>query len=310
MLTRLALHLLSRVAAACGLDALERAAAAGGQLAYGLGIRRSVVRHNLHQVYGRRLSDRQRRRVMRQSYATVAANFIALFHVGRRGGAQHGEITVVAPTHLASLLGQGGGSGIIWQTGHLGNWDLGAALIGYYDGPFQVYAKPQANAEADAVINGLREALGFQVLLAAHGDRRGAVRAARGLRDGVSLGLIADQGPPPARGVGAWFLGQAVSCHAGSAFFARQCQVPVVTGFLARSGAGRYRFYHFAPVAPQGWSESALLQHLLDQLSACIVALPGQYFWQHRRFKYAMSAPPREDGERWRRLDVLRPDAQ
>ena len=235
----------------------------------------------------------------------MGADFIGLFHLGQRPEGALDQVEVAAPQHLNRLVSQH--PAIIWQTAHLGCWDVAAAFMASVNSPLQVYAKPQSNREVDDQINHLRERLGFSVLLAASGDRRGAVKAARGLRDGISLGLLADQGPPPARGKGNWFLGQAVSCHPGPAFFSRQSGCPVVTGVMMRVAAGRFRFYQSNPSLPDGRSEATYLQDLMDQLSALIASAPGQYFWHHRRFKYAMPAEERQEpGDHWRSLDLPR----
>ena len=156
----------------------------------------------------------------------------------------------------------------------------------------QVYAKPQHNADADKQINIMRERLGFSVLLAADGDRRGAVKAARGLRQGISLGLLADQGPPPADGKGAWFLGQEVSCHAGPSFFARQSGFPVVSGLWRGWVPGASAFTTASLACPMT-DASSLHQSLMDRLSAMIVSPAGAVFWHHKRFKYPLDATAR-----------------
>ena len=230
--------------------------------------------------------------------------FHRLFHLGQRPEHALSRVEIAAPQHLQRLVARH--PSIIWQTAHLGCWDVGAAFLAAVNGPVQVYAKPQHNLEVDKQINIMRERLGFSVLLAADGDRRGAVKAVRGLRQGVSLGLLADQGPPPADGQGAWFLGQAVSCHTGPAFFSKQSGLPVVSGVMVRIGSGYFRFYHSAPIQDDGAELNHYLQVLLDRLSALITAVPGQYFWHHRRFKYAMDAVTQSKPSKlWRNTQVL-----
>ena len=309
MLTTLALRFLARATGACAHDTVERCAAALGVIAYELGIRRGVVRRNLDLVFqgAFSLAPRRRRQVMRQCYASMGANFIGLFHLGQRPANALTHVEVAAPRHLQRVVDQY--QSIIFQTAHLGCWDVGAAFLAHIKGPVQVYAKPQHNEAADKQINIMRERLGFSVLLAADGDRRGAVKAARGLREGISLGLLADQGPPPADGKGAWFLGQEVSCHAGPSFFSRQSDLPVVSGVMARVGAGRYRFFHGVPCLPGRRNADDYHQFLMDRLSAMIVSLPGQYFWHHKRFKYVLHAEARDQpGYDWSSARLLAKD--
>ena len=161
MFTSLALGLLARLCAACAHDTVERGAGALGLLAYGLGIRRKVVRANLDMVFNGtfRLPPRRRRQIMRQCYATMGANFLGLFHLGLRPESALSRVEVAAPLHLQRLTATH--QSIIWQTAHLGCWDVGAAQLAAVNGPVQVYAKPQHNADADKQINVMRERLGF-----------------------------------------------------------------------------------------------------------------------------------------------------
>ncbi|TVR44297.1 MAG: hypothetical protein EA402_07510 [Planctomycetota bacterium] len=304
MTTAMLLHLCARVAGACAADTVDRIGGALGLLAWALGLRRQVASQTLSIALGP-LSHYRRRRLLRRAYATMGANFLGLLYVGARGPAVLQGVEIAAPQHFQQQVARH--PGVVWVTPHLGNWDIGAAVLAAAHGRLQVYARPQGGVVFNAWVTQLRESLGFSVIMSAHGDRRGAVSAMRGLRSGIPLGLLADQGPRPERGVGAWFLGQAVSCHAGPGHFAWSCGVPAGTGACLRRRAGCYRFYHSALQQPTAFpSQEALLQRLLDQLSCLIACAPGQYFWQHRRFKYAMAAPSRPHPDGWRDPQVLR----
>ncbi|TVR15743.1 MAG: hypothetical protein EA401_02315 [Planctomycetota bacterium] len=289
MWSQMSLTVLSRILAACAPDTVDRWAGMLGSVAFHLGIRRRVVQENLRIVFDGTVHASRRRDMGRRSYCSIAASLLAVVHWGRRGGAKH-VVQVMCPAYMQMLAQRY--PAVVLLASHMGVWDLAAATVTRY-WPLQAYATPQHNPDADAWINAQREALGIRVLLAKHGDRKGALRALRGLRSGVSLGLLADQGPRRAHGQGGWFLGQAVSCHVGPGFFASRAQVPVVAGVCVRYRAGQYRLYMARPLFPAGDQSEQLNQACLDLVSALVQALPGQYFWHHRRFKYRMPAPPR-----------------
>ena len=60
---------------------------------------------------------------MRQCYATMGANFLGLFHLGQRPESALSRVEVAAPLHLQQLTAAH--QSIIWQTAHLGCWDVG-----------------------------------------------------------------------------------------------------------------------------------------------------------------------------------------
>jgi KDO2-lipid IV(A) lauroyltransferase len=276
-----------RVIGSLGVDTAERLGAGLGCIAFGLGIRRRVVRENLRRTLG--LRGRRRHEVARQSYATMGANFLALLVADRDPDEGLAGFASFAPRAFERLCERGNA---VFVTAHLGSWDMGAAGVGRGPSPFVAYATPQHDPVADAEINRLRKALGFDVLMAFHGDRRAALKAIKLLRQGGFLALIADQGPPPERGTPNWFLGQATICHLGPAFFAQRAGVPVVVTACIRLRAGRYRIIHGRPFRVSDDQAEATAQ-ILDQLSGLIARFPGQYFWHHRRFKYPADLPPR-----------------
>jgi lauroyl/myristoyl acyltransferase len=70
-----------------------------------------------------------------------------------------------------------------------------------------------------------------------------------------------------------------------------------------RRRAGVFAMFIGRPLADDAGDEAQLIQAAMDLLAAMIQAVPGQYFWQHRRFKNHLGLPPRAD-EPWRRLGL------
>jgi lauroyl/myristoyl acyltransferase len=130
----------------------------------------------------------------------------------------------------------------------------------------------------------------------------------RAVRDGAAIGLLADQRPRPEEGVPAWFLGQAVHVHPGPAFFAAKASARIVPALALRVRAGLTRVYVLRDEAP---ADAVATQRVMDLLSALIVAVPGQYFWHHKRFIHPPSQPPPQGDARWRQgIAFLRAPAQ
>jgi KDO2-lipid IV(A) lauroyltransferase len=306
MLTRLVvlplLGALSRVA----VDSASRLGGMCGLLAFHLGVRRTVASDLVHRTLG--LSGSRRRAVVRRSYASMGASFVELWTIGGvDGGERH--LTTGNPTWLARVLRQH--PGCVFLTPHLGNWDLGAHGLARLVPKFHAYAKAQHDAAVDAATNAQRAKAGITVLLTRRGDRTTAVQALRGLRGGCPVGLMADQAPTGDEGARAVFLGQLTDCHAGPAFFAGKAGVPIVPGLCVRRRAGEFLLVVGRPLPADAGDAPALTQAAMDLLGAMISAVPGQYFWQHRRFKQRSSAATR-GVEPWktRGLSLLRDPLQ
>lgn len=280
-------HLLGSLAA----DTACRVGGGLGVLAWRLGVRRRLVTRQLDACLG--LQGRARARVARRAYATIGATFLELWTVGGPDGPER-HLECWTAGWQRRLHRQGG---CIYVTPHLGAWDLGAHGLVRAAGRLLVYAKAQHSAAIDAITNQQRERLGYQVLLARHGDRTAALAALRALRAGASLGLMADQKPADEEAVPARFLGHHVACHRGPGVLARAARVQVVPGLCVRRRAGVNVLIVGRPLQPR--DEAATIQAVMDRYSAMIAAVPGQYFWHHRRFP---AATPRsaDDDPAWR----------
>lgn len=283
------LRLCNRLAA----DTASRLGGGLGVLAFHLGIRRRMAQRALTETLG--LRGPARRAVLRRSYATMGAAFVELFTVGGPDGIER-HLHYAAPTWQARIhrLHPGG----IFITPHLGNWDMAGASQRRYCSRVLAYAKAQHNPEVDAFVNDLRHRAGIEVVLAMHGDRTTAITVLRGLRQGAPLGLLADQRPWAEHGAPGFFLGIPTWCLPGSGFFAERCRKPLVPGVCVRRRAGELVVFMGRPIPPTG-DEARTMQVGLDAMSAAIAAFPGQYFWQHNRFKTRLDLPLRPQ-EPWR----------
>lgn len=280
MLTRWIMLPLLRALSWLAVDTASRLGGMLGVLVFHLGMRRGVASNCVHRTLG--LRGIQRRDVVRRSYASMGASFTELWTIGGiDGGERH--LTGGNPLWLAEMLRRH--PGCVFLTPHLGNWDLGGHGIARLMPKFVAYAKAQHNEALDLATNKQRAKLGTTVLLTRRGDRTTAVQVLRGLRDGCPVGLMADQAPTRGEGTTAVFMGMETDCHAGPAFFAKKARVPIIAGFCVRRRAGEFCLIVGRPLCHDAGNEAALTQASMDLLAAMISAVPGQYFWQHKRFK-------------------------
>jgi KDO2-lipid IV(A) lauroyltransferase len=280
------------VAAAVGLSRLlpdrpmARLAAATGRLGYHLGVRRKVVESNLRIAFGDR-DDAWRANVARDSYAHLARETIATLQA-----APGGQPAAMAQSCLeggqALTAALDGGRGAILLAGHLGNWELGVANVAGSGFAVDAIARRQNNPLFDRAILRARTGFGFHVI-----DRHNATRPSlESLRMNHVLVLVADQDARD-NGVFVPFFSRLASTPRGPAVFALRTGAPIFLLEPLRQPDGRLRVrvipLPFAPTGDPEVDTYAITAGYAAALERSVRSAPGQYLWQHRRWK---TGPP------------------
>ena len=276
------------------LAGLARAIPEGPALALGSGvgwlagsvlrIRRRVVDENLARAF----PDREvpwRRSVAVGAYRHLGRQGVILLRLARMGTEavrERTEVEGLEPVKEALSRGRG----VVFATGHLGNWEIGGASVTVRDIPLDVVARRQKNPLFDAHISRTRAALGMRVVYREDALREGI----RTLRAGGAMALVADQNAR-AGGVFVDFFGVPASTARGPAVLAlRTGALMVVAGATARPDhPGRYRV-RFQPLSPPDTGDPEedvrlLTRRYVAALEGMIREAPEQYFWLHRRWK-------------------------
>jgi Kdo2-lipid IVA lauroyltransferase/acyltransferase len=268
-----------------------------GQFGYRpLGIRRAVVERQLSAAFPE-LDHSAIDRIARASYG----------HLGRAS-----IETAVLPTYSAQQVidlfedvqGWGVleerlalGKGLIFVSGHLGNWELGGAYLAARGVPMDVVARHMANPLFDRYLTSTRQRIGMNVI---H-DEAAVRRVPRSLRDGRAVAFLVDQGAVGLASTWVPFFGRYAKTPRGPAVFALRSGAPIVFGTALRQPSGRYRL-SFEPVDvdPTGDREAdvdRIVAAYTLTLERWVRRAPEQYFWHHRRWKHQRPGTPPELGD-------------
>ena len=177
--------------------------------------------------------------------------------------------------------------GIIFLTGHFGNWEIVGYTMACLGFPTTAVARHLDNPYLNNHILGLRQKRGLTIL-----DKRGATGAIPDiLQNNGSVGFIADQ-DAGRKGCFVDFFGRKASTYKSIALLAMQYEVPVVVGYgkrLSREfdfeiGIARY-------IVPEEWKDKDdpklyITQEYTRALEDVIRRAPEQYLWVHRRWKH------------------------
>ena len=145
------------------------------------------------------------------------------------------------------------GRGAIVLTGHLGNWELGAAVIRRMGLPISVVALEHTDRQMNRLFHRQRQRCGIGVISLGEGA---AQQSLAHLREGGILGLLGDQ-EFGANGIAATLFGQRVTLPRGPAMLSLRSRAPLVPSFLLRESPQRFRLVFEPPIWPAGVHGSA-----------------------------------------------------
>lgn len=177
-------------------------------------------------------------------------------------------------------------SGLIFLTGHFGNWEI----VGYTMATlgFGVYAPARAlpNPYINAHMVNIRRRAGLAIL-----DKFGAAAQMEPLlKNRQVVGFIADQSGGP-RGCFVDFFGRKASAYRSVGLLATRHHVPIVIGYGRRLGEDfRFEIGVARTILPREWADKDdpvawITREYTRALEQIVRSAPEQYLWTYRRWK-------------------------
>jgi KDO2-lipid IV(A) lauroyltransferase len=179
------------------------------------------------------------------------------------------------------------GKGVIFLTGHMGAWELAPFAHAVYGHPLHFLVRPIDNARVDALVNRYRCLSGNTPI-----DKNQSARTMlKILRDGGTVGILADQNTSLEEGVFVDFFGIPASTTTGLARMALHTDAAVVPGYIYWDEAMckyRLRFEPAIELVRSG-DEAADIRENTARFTRVIEdyaqRYPDQWLWVHRRWK-------------------------
>ena len=232
-----------------------------------------------------------RRRVARRSYAHFCAEVVGTF---RLVGARRTEIRGRTRLNGEEVLQEAAreGRGVMLVSGHLGNWEVGAAGLVARGFPMDIVLARQRNVLFDRYLARSRQRLGIG-LIPREEARHGVVAS---LKAGKLLGIMGDQDARRA-GIFVDYFGRPASTARGPAVLSMRAGATVATFHTVRRAGWKPRYdIYIEPVtvAEEGRGRAAVAavtRAFTDRLEERVRQYPEQYLWHHRRWK---TPPPGE----------------
>lgn len=217
---------------------------------------------------GRLLGDLTRKTF--QNFGKYLADFICL---GQPTAWQlQRYISIQGAEHYRAIAQEPGGA--ILVTAHIGNWELGGALVAELGKPLNVVVRPIPYPTLERIYDDFRQRRGMRPILL-EDAARGLLRA---LRRKEAVAFVADRDFTK-DGVETTFFGRPTPLPRGPAWFAWKTRTPVYLGFVRRVPGDSYLVHFLPPLRPENFpSEQSLRQAIANAMEEAIWRDPTQWF--------------------------------
>jgi KDO2-lipid IV(A) lauroyltransferase len=288
-----AVRLLLAALGALPLRASMAVGRAFGRLAYTLagGLRRAGMR-NLELAFPE-MPEAERRHALRHSMDGLGRQLGLFSHFPRltperlRGLVEYDGIEILQAAKQR-------GRGVIFLTAHLGSWEILSFAHSALHEPISFMVRRLDNRRVETFVDSIRTRFGSRSI-----DKKMAARTAlKLLREGGTLGILADLNPQPNEGVFVPFFGLPACTTSGIAVLALRTDasvIPVVAPWDERSGRYVFRGSPIVELTRTGDHErdvevnTARFAAAIEQL---IREYPDQWLWIHKRWKTRPEGEP------------------
>src|ERR1051326_7694755 len=229
---------------------------------------------NMRQVLGPQADPREAPRLTRAAFANYArymVDRVRMPHLKTRELVDN--IRVEGWDNVEDAYRHG--KGVVFATGHIGNWDMAGAAFAARGRPVSALVETLKPARWNERVQRTRTAAGVKAIPIENGlrDMLAALRKQEGLAVLVDRPLLED-------GVPVTFFGRGTRVPAGAATLALRPGSPVVPAALVRDPRGNGYLAHIGPpiVGQKGDDASMVMQHIMSWLEGIIRRYPDQWF--------------------------------
>lgn len=245
---------------------------------------RRIALNNLENAFHGQLSNGERRHLTRR----VFRNLVRIpFEIGwalRLDREQISSLIDIDGLHHARKAVEKK-KGVIFLTGHTGNWELLSMISAYSDIPVNIVYRPLDFAPMDRFIAGFRSRFGAKLI-----PKEGSLkRLLSCLRKNEAIALVMDQRVGHKKGAFVDFFGRMAVTTKGPAYLAGLTGSPVLPVFIRRSGS-RFviQFGEELPLVKTGDRERDVISNTVNYNRAIedyVRCYPSQWLWIHRRWR-------------------------
>lgn len=256
-----------------------------GNLLYYVGIkRRKITFNNIKESL--KLNDFETKKITKESYQNLGITLFEMVKLRTYTDEQISDLVKFSNLELIDeLLSKG--RGLILLTGHYGNWELLAYSTGLFSKlKVNVIIKNQKNKLFDKYIIENREKSGNKMISAGNAARE----IVNIIKNKGIVALIVDQSADPNKDVFVDFFGRPAATYEAPAALALKFNIPILISYSVRQKDNTYKatIYELdhSDLSYNKKDITELTQRHVKHLENQIKDVPGQWAWQHRRWKH------------------------
>ncbi len=256
-----------------------------GLFFYFIPIRKKTVIKNLTIAFPEKSSD-EIKTLARKNYYCITVTFMELLILSR--ASEKDIMNMVEEGNLNNARKRiEENKGLIFVTGHFGNWELAALYAGLYANiSLQVLVKRQRNPYVADWMTKMRERFGNKEITLGVSVKE----LYKTLALGGTIAIVGDQ-RGPRDGIRVNYFNQPTMTFQGFSVLSLKRKVPVFVAFFIRNSVGKYRI-KITEMSydnlPENNSEAIqeLNQRYMTILEETVKETPEQWFWMHNIWKY------------------------
>jgi lauroyl/myristoyl acyltransferase len=242
---------------------------------------------NMRQVLGPQADPREAARITKAAFANYArymVDIVRLPHLKSRELIENIKVEGWEHVESAYTLGKG----VVFATGHIGNWDMAGAAFAARGRPVSALVETLKPQRWNDRVQRTRVAAGVKAIPIENGLRDMLVA----LRKQEGLAVLVDR-PLAQDGVPVTFFGRTTRVPGGAATLALRTGSPVVPAALVRDPRGNGYVAHIGPpiVGQKGEDPTMVMQRIMSWLEGIIRRYPDQWFM----FRHMWPAPTAAD---------------
>ena len=245
---------------------------------------RQVVLDNLTLAFGDELTDQDRWDFSRKVYRHLGQIlFEAAWSMTASAEELDAKIKIDGLEHYRAAYEKG--KGVLFVTGHLGNWELMSFVAHRAQIPINVIYRPMDFSPLNLFFENLRGRFGANLVPTSHA----MIRIVRALKKKEAVAILMDQSVDWYDGVWVDFFGHRTCTTKGMALIALKSRSPVLPAFIYREKKGfRAIFGPEIPLVVTGDKTKDIEANTMNfgkAIEQGIRRHPEQWFWVHRRWK-------------------------
>jgi KDO2-lipid IV(A) lauroyltransferase len=254
-----------------------------GPIAYVVNYKRAKVAYsNMRAAFCKEKTPAEIRRIVKKLYRNFGQTLVEVSRMPKVDKAYVKKyVTTENRNHFEEAFTKN--RGIIFLTGHFGNWELSSITSALEGHPLLVLAREQKMKRLNSILNTYRESKGCKVIKKGMATRE----IFEHLKKNGIVGILSDQDAGK-RGVFVNFFGRPTSSPRGAFALAGKTGAVIIPTFMARVNGPYHKLILGSPIEVQAddeRSEFEAMQKFASVLEKHIRECPDQWLWLHKRWK-------------------------